>query len=421
MPAPHLKRLLIAALLPIAFAAPATAQSIQEIRDSTVVTGTLDETSTKTGRGNPYDCYYIDTEKGSVWELSLSFTKGARQIELWPGLCPEVKQSTTAQPMKTSQAQWTRYTLKFVSGGGYYAVIAVALPGGGQGPYTLDIKRLPQQADSGSFPAGFAMKPWMRAGWKPTTASTTATPSADSHTPGTALRDCDDACPEMVVLPAGRFFMGSSAEEEGRHGNEGPRHAVTFAHPFAVGRHEVTFDQYDACVAAQGCPHRAEDNGWGRGRRPANHVSFEDALHYAAWLSEKTGQRYHLLSEAEWEYAARAGMQTPWHTGEAILSEDANILNTFGKTVPVGGFPPNAFGLHDMHGNVSEWVLDCLDTGYFGVPVDGSAYRTPGCKEIIFRGGGYPNEPTHARSARRRAGLPDTRAADLGFRVARSL
>lgn len=410
-----------ATLLLAAFATPSAAQSLQEIRDSTVINGELDDNSSKTAKGNFYDCYYLDTEPGQTWEVTMDGSTLNPLIEVWIGPCPAVKQSDTYPQVGISKSGWSHaQKLKFVAAGGHYALIAASW-NAKKGPYSLQIKQQPTQLTRGLAPAGFTMKPWMRADWQPTTASTTATPTADRHAAGTVLRDCDDVCPEMVVLPAGRFFMGSPSEEEGRGSNEGPRHPVTFAHPFAVGRHEVTFEQYDACVAAKGCPQRAGDSGWGRGRRPVIGVNFEDAYHYVTWLSEKTGQRYHLLSEAEWEYAARAGTETPWHTGEAIISDDANILGIFGRTVPVGSFPPNAFGLYDMHGNVSEWVLDCLDTGYFGVPTDGSAYRLPQCTMAVSRGGSYPSEPDNARSAARRVNQPQQRYGDLGFRVARSL
>ena len=187
--------------------------------------------------------------------------------------------------------------------------------------------------------------------------------------PGSRFRDCDD-CPEMVVVPAGSYLMGSPRSEPGRHRDEGPLHRVRIAQPLAVGVYEVTFAEWDACVRDGGCDWYPPDQGWGRGRRPVIHVSWEDAQQYAAWLSGGTGERYRLLSEAEWEYVARAGTTTPFHTGKTISTEVANYNGELtygggtsgvyrGQTVPVGSFPANDFGLRDVHGNVSEWVDDC--------------------------------------------------------------
>jgi formylglycine-generating enzyme required for sulfatase activity len=226
----------------------------------------------------------------------------------------------------------------------------------------------------------------------------------------------------MVVIPAGSFTMGSPSTEEGREGNEGPRHLVTFRNAFAMGQHEVTFDQYDACVADGGCTAVKEDQGWGRGLRPVINVTYFNAVAYAEWLSRKTGHRYFLPSESEWEYAARAGTDTPWNTGEAIISEDGNFVNQFGRTVPVGGFPPNAFGLYDTHGNVGEWVKDCIDIGYFSVPVDGGAMMSPAnCSNRAIRGGDYDDTAAQVRSARRMAGGQAGKGFAVGFRVARAL
>jgi formylglycine-generating enzyme required for sulfatase activity len=252
------------------------------------------------------------------------------------------------------------------------------------------------------------------------TASTSTAANTVPRPAGIRFRDCENVCPEMVVLPAGSFMMGSISAEEGRDADEGPVRQVTFARPFAMGRYEVTWDEYAACVADGGCA-RPQPTGWGEGRRPVSNVSWFDARGYADWLSRRTGERYFLPSEAEWEYAARAGTTTPWNTGEAIITDDANILNQFRQAVPVGGFPPNAFGLYDMHGNVGERTLDCYDVGYFGTPIDGSANVTPNCQRRVIRGGGYAAEPRHVRSAYRNALPPDYVGAGTGFRVARAL
>ena len=251
-------------------------------------------------------------------------------------------------------------------------------------------------------------------------------------TPGKAFRSCE-ACPEMVVVPAGSFTMGSPASEEGHGNDEGPQRRVTISQPFAVGRYEVTFSEWDACVSAGGCNgHRPDDEGWGRGRRPVMNVSWNDAKSYVAWLSRKTGKRYRLLTEAEWEYAARAGTTGPFHFGNTISTDQANYDGnyTYGpgrkgvdreKTVPVGSFPANRFGLHDMHGNVWEWVEDCRHDSYTGAPSDGSAWTTGGeCSRRVLRGGSWDDFPRNLRSAVRFRYVTGNPYDDLGFRVART-
>ena len=234
----------------------------------------------------------------------------------------------------------------------------------------------------------------------------------------------------MVVVPAGEFMMGSPAGEEGRYDDEGPQRKVTIARPFAVGKFEVTFAEWDACVAAAAASTSPSDQGWGRGKRPVINVSWEDITkEYLPWLSRKTGKTYRLLTEAEWEYAARAGTTTPFSTGTTITAEQANFdgesarqqCQGITKTVEVGSFPPNAFGLHDMHGNVWEWVQDCYKDGYAGAPSDGSAVPdAAGCPRVL-RGGAWSNEARALRSASRHREASHMRDADFGFRLARTL
>ncbi len=186
----------------------------------------------------------------------------------------------------------------------------------------------------------------------------------DSRSPGAVFRDCPD-CPEMVVLPAGSFVMGSPQTERGRRSNEGRQSPVQVA-SFAAGRFEVTFDQWDACVADGGCTARGvHDMRWGRADRPVINVSFSDAGQYVAWLSARTGQRYRLLSETEWEYAARGGTTTPFWWGETGGTGYAHCMGCASlwpndRTAPVGSFPPNPFGLYDTAGNVWEWTSGCF-------------------------------------------------------------
>ena len=251
--------------------------------------------------------------------------------------------------------------------------------------------------------------------------------------PGQAFSDCP-SCPEMVVVPAGSFMMGSPSFEEGRYDNEGPRHRVTIPAPFAVGKYEVTFTEWDACVAAGGCNgYRADDKGWGRGRRPAINVSWNDAKAYVAWLSRKTGERYRLVSEAEWEYAARAGTTSPFHFGSTVSTGQANYDGNFtygsgrkgvrrGKTAPAGSFPANGFGLHDVHGNVWEWVEDCWHTSYAGAPTDASAWVSGSdCDWRVLRGGSWIDAPRILRSANRSGNSSGIRNYKFGFRIARAL
>ena len=206
----------------------------------------------------------------------------------------------------------------------------------------------------------------------------------------------------MMVVPAGTFNMGSNSSEEGRHDDEGPVHQVTIFVPFAVGKYEVTFSEWDACVAAGGCGgYRPDDNSWGRANRPVINVSWEDANEFVRWLSRETAQEYRLLTESEWEYVARAGTTGPFHFGTTISTDQANYNGNYtygngrkgvyrGRTVPVGSFPSNKFGLHDMHGNVWEWVEDCLHGDYSGAPTDGSAWTSGGnCDRRVLRGGSW--------------------------------
>ena len=239
-----------------------------------------------------------------------------------------------------------------------------------------------------------------------------------ARAPGTTFRDCPE-CPEMVVVPSGRFAMGSTSGFV----DERPMHPVTFARPFAVGVHEVTFAEWDACESGGGCiGYRPDDEGWGRGRRPVINVSWIDAQAYVRWLSGKTGEAYRLLSESEWEYVARAGTTGPYHFGSSISPSQANYSQSINrKTVPVKGYPANAFGLHDVHGNVLEWVDDCWNSSYNAAPRDGSAWNSGNCSQRVLRGGSWSSRLRSLRSAYRGGNSIGYRSFDLGFRVARTL
>ena len=252
------------------------------------------------------------------------------------------------------------------------------------------------------------------------------------RTAGRQFRDCAE-CPKLVVVSEGTYVMGSPSSEEGRGGDEGPVHRVTIGRPFAVGVYEVTFGEWDACVSGGGCGgYRPDDGGWGRGPRPVVNVSWNDAKAYVDWLSSETGEAYRLLSESEWEYVARAGTTTPFHTGATISTEQANYdgNSTYGsgrkgryreRTVPVGLFEPNEFGLYDVHGNVREWVEDCWNGSYAGAPADGSAWGSGDCDRRVVRGGSWDGFPRVLRSAIRYWYSTGNRVNDAGFRVARTL
>ena len=244
-------------------------------------------------------------------------------------------------------------------------------------------------------------------------------------------------CPELVVAPQGSFTMGSPDTEErwsGYVGSEGSPHKVTFSRPFAVGKHAITFDEWDACVADKGCNgYRPSDIGWGRGKRPVINVNWEDAKSYAAWLSSKTGKTYRLLSEAEREYVTRAGTTTPFWWGSTSSPKQANFDGnyTYGsgakgeyrqKTVAVDSFEPNRWGLYQVHGNVWEWCEDNWHANYSGnPPKDGSVWQGGDTSLRVLRGGSWISNPDDLRSAIRYVIPPDYRYDVIGFRLARTL
>ncbi len=245
--------------------------------------------------------------------------------------------------------------------------------------------------------------------------------SASGQEPGQRFRDCPE-CPEMTVLPAGSFIMGSPAWEAGHREHETPARRIQIGHSLAVGVHEVTAEEWDACVADGGCNGYSPPAPWGRGQLPAVFLSWQDAQSYAAWLSRRTGRSYRLPTEAEWEYAARAGTAGAWHTGGQITPDDANYGNAVDGPAPVGSYPPNMFGLHDMHGNVWEWVEDCWNPSHAGAPADGSARLSGDCNWRVLRGGSWLNGPGSIRSASRFRTSSEERAYHInGFRVARTM
>jgi formylglycine-generating enzyme required for sulfatase activity len=243
--------------------------------------------------------------------------------------------------------------------------------------------------------------------------------------PGSNFKECENACPVMIVIPAGKFIMGSPKNEPGRETSEGPQHEVTIAEPFAVSKFEVTFEEWDACAAAGACP-RVTDH-WGRGEMPVINVSWGEAKQYVGWLARLTGKDYRLLTEAEWEYAARAGANTRYFWGDDPSTGNANCDGCGSQwdrrqTAPVGSLKPNALGLYDMHGNVWEWVEDGWHESYNGAPADGSAWiRGSDPNYRVVRGGSWRNESEQVRAAARVKRNIKVQFDTLGFRVARTM
>lgn len=250
---------------------------------------------------------------------------------------------------------------------------------------------------------------------------TPASPTEESPTrvPGYTFSDCT-GCPEMTVLAGGLFVMGSPDNEPGRGRDEGPQREVSVA-PFAMGKYEVTFSQWDACLAGGGCNgYSPPDGGWGRGDRPVTGVSWEDAQAYVNWLnSQAGGTSYRLPSEAEWEYAARAGQAAAYAFGARVTQTEATFLAR--QTTPVGAHAPNAFNLYDMHGNAGELVEDCYAANYDLAPIDGVAVEADECRRRVYRGGSYNDQAPVLRAAARRFTETTSRTQGIGFRVARSL
>jgi formylglycine-generating enzyme required for sulfatase activity len=242
------------------------------------------------------------------------------------------------------------------------------------------------------------------------------------------------AWPYMVTIPAGRFLMGASEEEEATDSDERPQREVTVARPFALGRCAVTFAQWDAAKAAGAGLWNPNDQGWGRGGRPVIDVSWEDAQAYCTWLNRALGLpsgTYRLPTEAEWEYACHAGTTGPFSFGGTISTDQVNYDGNYfygegvkgefrERTVPVGSLPANGWGLHEMHGNVWEWVEDTFGP-YPERATDSRALEYSGSVHRILRGGSWNNDPIYCRAAFRGRDMPDLRIDGAGFRLGRTL
>jgi len=236
-----------------------------------------------------------------------------------------------------------------------------------------------------------------------------------------AIQDCE-TCPKLVVIPPGEFVMG----KDGPHKNEAPAHLVTIAKAFAVGMYEVTFDEWKACVAEQACGTKMpNDHDWGRGKRPVINITWTEATMYVAWLSKKTGHVYRLPSEAEWEYAARAGTITDFWWGDDIGVSKANCRNCgpeiSHQSLPVNSFEPNPWGLYNVHGNVWEWTADCWNKTQDGAPSDGSARLTGDCRQKVMRGGSWYYFSKNLRSPWRFKNDGRVKSYGIGLRVLREL
>jgi formylglycine-generating enzyme required for sulfatase activity len=255
--------------------------------------------------------------------------------------------------------------------------------------------------------------------------------------PKDSFKECD-SCPTMITMPAGSFIMGSPLNEPQRGSDEGPQQEIAIRTMFAVGRSEVSFDEWFACVAEGGCnAYRPGDYGWGAGKRPVINVSWTDAKAYVKWLSQKAGATYRLLSESEREYVARGCTSptcpsTPFWFGKDISPERANYDWRYSydgsakaqpprRTVATDASPANPFGLLHVHGNVWEWVEDCWNVSLAGLPRDGAPRITGDCNSRVIRGGAWSDEPKDLRSAKRSWEVTGERRAQIGFRVARTL
>jgi len=239
--------------------------------------------------------------------------------------------------------------------------------------------------------------------------------------PGDTFKDCPD-CPEVVVVPAGSFIMG----HDGKYEIEGPAHPVTIADAFAIGVYEVTFDEWRACFDDGGCTRMPDDHKWGKGRRPVINITWRDAQTYLQWLSAKTGHRYRLPSEAEWEYAARAGTTTAYWWGDDVgenLGNCRDCKSEWSKrsSAPVGSFKPNPFGLYDVHGNIWEMTLDCWNPTYQGAPADATARADGDCSYRAMRSGSWYYFSKNIRSSWRFRSDIRVKSYGIGFRVLREL
>ncbi len=320
---------------------------------------------------------------------------------------PELVISTARKPARAAdsveQGFWD--TIKGSDSAADFKAYLESYP---DGPFAATARGRLQQIEGGNQPKVASAPP-------PAAPAPAAPPPAAAQP---AIRDCPQ-CPELVLIQPGAFAMGSSEMFD----FEAPVHQVSIRKPFYIGRREVTFEEWDACLAEGGCKQKPDDRGLGRSRRPVTDLDWDDAKSYVAWLSQKTGKTYRLPSESEWEYVARAGTTTTYPWGRTVDKDKANCVGCTSdpvkKAIDVGSFPPNAFGVYDMAGNAAEWVEDCWSDNYKGAPTDGSAWTKPVCRERVLRGGSFNNDPRYLRSAARFKYDQNVRFYTNGFRVVR--
>ncbi|MCC7167564.1 MAG: SUMF1/EgtB/PvdO family nonheme iron enzyme [Rhodospirillales bacterium] len=236
-----------------------------------------------------------------------------------------------------------------------------------------------------------------------------------------AFRDCPQ-CPEMIAIKPGTFAMGGTRAE-----NEQPVHTVTLTKPYAIAKYELTFDEWEMCRVAGACTRDPDLHDWGRGRQPVINLAIADIAQYLAWLSKLTGKTYRLPSEADWEYAARGGIDGAYWWGETMKPGHANCRDCGAepwggdRAAPVGTFPPNPYGLHEMNGNLWEWTADCWAPNHNQAPTDGSPRPGPdNCQRVIKGGAWYYYAPL-SRPASRARQDPRQWSYTVGVRLAREM
>jgi len=243
----------------------------------------------------------------------------------------------------------------------------------------------------------------------------------DKFTSPSLFQDCA-TCPKMIVLPAGSFIMGDNQGAK----YERPAHKVTIEKSFALGQYEITFTQWEACAQEQACKAAPDDHGWGKGSNPIINLTYGDINDYVIWLSKKTKQKYRLPSEAEWEYAARAGTTSAYWWGDEVGENNANCRRCASKwsgkgSAPVGSFKANPWGFYDMNGNAWEWIADCWTPNYTNAPNTSTARTDGNCKEPVTRGGSWYYFPKLSRSAYRYKNPVNVFSYNISFRVAREM
>ena len=413
---------------------------------------------TVTGLSNATPYYFVLTASNAIGESAASRQSSATPSSEAPATPAGL--SLTAGNTRVT-ATWDE-----VSGASTYTLYYSAASLAGVSDFTTrsDVTRVANIAGAAhtvpylanGSPYYFVVMAANAIGESPPSAQASATPRAPSAaTAPEVFRDTlkdGGQGPEMVVLPAGYFRRGSPSDEVGRDSDEGPLRTVRLDRRLAMGRYEVTFADYDRFARAKAGVYRPKDQGWGRGMRPVINVSWNEAQVYAAWLSVQTGHTYRLPTEAEWEYAARAGTSTKYsfdpvglvfcsqanYAGLHFFLSDSGLVTPCGvnRTLPIGGYAANPFGLYNMHGNVREWVEDCYSSDYSAAPSDGSAVRTgaggAACNSRVVRGGGWDSyvntgvyfgaEQDQLRSAARKSTQPVTRYGNNGgFRLVREV